>query len=321
MGFGTLDIRANVNILFDNPIQKGKYQPMPIYFAFSDECGDYTQYPNPSQLKSHPFYIRATLLMDAEEWKGLSLSLNTLKDRYGIAQHREIKWAYLHPLAEHQKKGKKITNDKDYFFLRNHDYRDILDFVDQSLSLISELDFKKIIITFTDNNYSNNFGDKYILAFHIQELMQRIEMELEHDGQNLAVLFFDPVSEKKNAMFREIYFDLYRNGDFIKRYCHIKDCLNIEFSHQSCGIQIADYIAGSFRSILMSNDKNTYQNGTDMFFRHVYPNLRRIWGNLWGYGIREVPQSSYIRRTFREKIASLKQEFDKMILVKKGMSS
>jgi hypothetical protein len=105
-------------------------------------------------------------------------------------------------------------------------------------------------------------------------------------------LFFDPVGNDKNEMFRQIYYELFENGDYIEKYKFIKDSLNIENSHHSVGIQIADYISGAFSSILKASIDNDYSRGVKMFYESVYPNLRRGWdGAIQGYGIREVPRS------------------------------
>lgn len=284
---------------------------MPTYFAFSDECGAYQKDPTPKQLSAHPFYIRATLLIDADEWKSLSMGLNDLKKANGIPQHYEVKWADLWQIKQIQQKGQIIRRNEPLYFLSGHSYQSILKFVNDSLALLDKLAYRKIIITFTDNVSRPSTSEYYILSFHIQELMQRIEMEVESLGEdNLAVLFFDPVSEIKNNMFREIYFDFYRNGDFIKQYKHIKDSLNIEYSHQSCGIQIADYIAGAFSSVLKSNSKNNYKDGVEMYFKYIHPYLRKNWvGNRWGYGLREVPRSRSARLTYGAKIQLLKLNY------------
>jgi hypothetical protein len=112
-------------------------------------------------------------------------------------------------------------------------------------------------------------------------------------------------------MFREIYYTLFEDGDFIDKYLFIKDSLNIENSHHSVGIQIADYISGSFSSILKSNNYSDYELGINMFFNYVCPNLRRGGtSGVHGYGIREVPSSPPTRRWLSNKIKVLKKEFD-----------
>ncbi len=107
----------------------------------------------------------------------------------------------------------------------------------------------------------------------------------------MAVLFFDPVNENTDNFFRDAYFELYNSGDFINEYKHIKDSLNIENSHQSVGIQLADYISGTFSACLKGINSNNYDRGKQMFYKYVYPNLRRNNGDFWGFGIREVPSN------------------------------
>lgn len=284
---------------------------MPIYFAFSDECGAYQRYPNKKQLTSHPFYIRATLLMNADEWKTLNLNFNNLKETFSIPLHKEVKWAYLWSLTKYKRQNKYIPDWEPFYFLRDYEVSDIISFIDESLALMNDLVYKKIIITFTDNFHYHSADEKHILSWHIQELMQRIEMELEDNNHsNLAVLFFDPVSENKNKLFREIYFDIYRSGDFIEKYSHIKDSLNIEFSHQSCGIQIADYIAGAFSSVIKANHINNYKDGVEMFYKYIHPYLRRGYNGLWGFGLREVPRDTFVRRKYAHKLYDLRIEFE-----------
>ena len=69
-------------------------------------------------------------------------------------------------------------------------------------------------------------------------------MELQEKVDNLCILFIDPISEEKNKHLRDHYHELFYSGDYIQKYKHIKDSLNIEFSHQSIGIQLADFISG-----------------------------------------------------------------------------
>lgn len=275
---------------------------MPTYFAFSDECGDYVQHISKRQLRIHPYYIRATLLMNSSEWKRLNSGLRDLKIKYKIAVNSEIKWQYLWAIRNYQKKGLKIPEKEPYKFLENHTYKQLIDFVSDCLSLINGLDEKKIILTFTDNGKTSYNRVKTILRFHLEEIMQRVEMDLQHDWANLAVLFIDPVSEQKNKYFREIYSELYERGGLINNFTHIKDSLNIEQSHHSVGIQIADFVAGAFSAVLKSNGKGNYAKGIEMFKNSILPNIRQLNGDIFGYGIREVPKSRLLRESIRKKI-------------------
>lgn len=266
------------------------------YFCFSDECGDYKPNMTDKQLRKHPFYIRTTLLMNSNEWKTLNLNFRELKKKYGLPISKEIKWANLWTIRSFQKNKKKITERSDLQYIENIDYHVLIDFVEESLLLVNTLNEKKIIATYTKNSNRYSTNEKSMISFHLQEHMQRLEMELQVDEGNLSVLFFDPVGNEKNEMFRQIYYELFENGDYIEKYKFIKDSLNIENSHHSVGIQIADYISGAFSSVLKASIDNDYSRGVKMFYESIYPNLRRCWnGEIQGYGIREVPSSEQTR--------------------------
>ena len=265
---------------------------MPIYFSFSDECGDYKPHMSAKQIRRHKFYIRSCFTINANEWKFLKREFDALKVKYGLPTSREIKWAYLWSLREIAKKGTPIEDGHELKFLENYDYHKLIDFVEESLSLIHKLAEQDIVLTFTKNSNGYGTNEKSMLCFHLQEHMQRLEMGMAVNEDNLAVLFFDPIGSEKNEMFREIYSEHYEKGDFIEKYKFIKDSLNIENSHHSVGIQIADYISGAFSAILKSSPNEDYSRGVKMFNESVKPHLRRGWNsNLYGYGIREVPRS------------------------------
>ncbi len=270
---------------------------MSIFFGFSDECGSYKLNKNKKYLTVHPHYIRSTLLIKADEWKKINKAFTDLKTLYNLPVEKEVKWAYLWHLRNYQKKGQKIPEGKDFKFLESYDYHDLIEFVERSLALLETIEYKKVIITHTDNANCPRINEKAMLKMHLQEHMQRIEMQIQtRTEENLAVLFFDPVSENTDRHFRDIYFELYNSGDFINSYKHIKDSLNIENSHQSVGIQLADYVSGTFSAILKGREPKNYDRGKQMFFRYVYPNLRRYNGVIWGIGIREVPSNMAYRR-------------------------
>ena len=280
---------------------------MPTYFAFSDECGDYVRQISEKQLKIHPYYIRATLLMNSSEWKNLNACLRKLKIEYGIPVNSEIKWNYLWKISNYQKKSIPIPENEPFKFLENYPYNKLIDFVYNCLSLLNGLVDKQIILTFTDNSKITHYNVKTILKFHLEDIMDRIEMHLQNDWENLAVLFIDPVSEEKNKYFREIYSNLYEKGGLIDNFTHIKDSLNIEHSHHSVGIQIADFIAGSFSAVLKSDgkDKGNYNDGIVMFKNFILPNIRELKSDIFGFGIIEVPKDKTLREFVRVKISRI----------------
>jgi hypothetical protein len=283
---------------------------MSIYFGFSDECGSYQIEKTKRYLNAHPHYIRSTLLIKADEWKMLNKSFIALKTQYVLPLEKEIKWAYLWQLRNYQIKKQIVPANKDFKFLEHYDYQDLIEFVDKCLNLLNKLEFKKIIISHTDNINCSKINEKAMLKMHLQEHMQRIEMQIQtRSEENLAVLFFDPVSENTDKLLRDIYFELFNSGDFIDSYKHIKDSLNIEHSHQSVGIQIADYISGAFSSFIKGRISPNYDRGKQMFYRHVHPNLRNYNGTIWGVGIREIPTDMSYRRSLADE---MKEEILKM---------
>jgi hypothetical protein len=276
---------------------------MSIFFGFSDECGTYQMVKTKRHLQVHPHYIRSTLLIKAEEWKTLNKAFIDLKLAYSLPIEKEIKWAHLWQLRNFQKNKKPIPKKKDFKFLENYDYHVLIEFVEKCLELINKIEYKKIIITHTDNVNCAKINEKAMLKMHLQEHMQRIEMQIQtRSEENLAVLFFDPVSESTDKLLRDIYFDLFNSGDFINSYKHIKDSLNIEHSHQSVGIQIADYISGAFSAILKGRDSSNYDRGKLMYYNSVHPNLRIYNGTVWGVGIREVPIDMTYRRSLSKEL-------------------
>ncbi len=152
---------------------------MSIFFGFSDECGAYQLRRSEKHLKRHPYYIRSTLLIEADEWKNINNAFFSLKNKYELPLTKEIKWSYLWPLRNFQKKEQKVPQDKDFKFLEIYDYHKLIDFVEESLKLLETIKYKQIIITHTDNKNCARINEKSMLKMHLQEHMQRIEMEVQ----------------------------------------------------------------------------------------------------------------------------------------------
>lgn len=259
---------------------------MAIYFAFSDECGSYNRFRSSRFIRSHPFYARATLIIDAQSWKSLEARFLSLKSELQLPADREIKWSYLWSLEKHRRNDESIPQKASYYFLRNIEVAVLQQFVELSLRELLALDYCKVIYTVTDNDTCPRYPETRLLRFHLQELLQRLEMEMEERQESLCVLFADPVSPSRDRQLRQAYSELYVYGDRYKRYNHIKDSLNIEHSHHSVGIQLTDYLAGAFVAFLRG-----FNFGAEVYrdiIRHV---IRRSGdGTILGYGARLVPR-------------------------------
>ena len=265
---------------------------MTIYYAFGDESGHYQMERSESNKRRYPYYLRATFLIRADDWKILNSEFLALKDNWGFSRDEEIKWDYIWNVKHCRIKG--TEPDKDFKFLieRFYDENSLIDFVENSLQLLNDLPFFQIIITITDNQICNPLHEKDILQTHLQKIMQRIQMELQSDSENIAVIFIDSINAKKNKTLSEAYSSIYHSGDFIKEYSCIQDCLHFEESCQSVGIQLADYIAG-----IAMNRLRGLEESIRLFNEYIFPNLRRSnEGNLMGFGVIDIPRNESLRR-------------------------
>lgn len=267
---------------------------MAIKFAFSDECGNYQPERTDKQNQIHPYYVRSLFIMNGDDYKLLSEKFKALKTEFGLPQE-EIKWAHIWSLRSCQKNGNTPKKHKDFYFLKDIDYHKIIDFAESSLMLSSELKSCKTIYTITNNKSDAKFSEKDLFKMHITSLLQRVQYETQTNNEDLTVLFFDPIGDKKSKLLRETYFEIQTNGDFVKNYSHIKDSLNLEYSHHSTGIQIADFLAGVITGFLKGYDRSI-----DIFNKAVYPTLRNYNKKILGAGICEIPSNKNQRDVFRE---------------------
>ena len=256
-----------------------------IYFVFSDESGDYKKHPGKKFLRANPYYIRAAYITKAKEWHKMRSEMIRLKKRYNLPLYDELKWS---DIWEKYKQGENISN--------------LIKFIRESMQILHSLSYCKIIYTVTFNKNIQTIEEKDIKKWHIQDIMQRIQMEIQTDNENLAILFFDPPDDGRDLKyFQTVYREIFLNDRFIENYGNLKDTINFEPSHHSVGIQLADYLAGCFRGFLCG-----YPESFEIFKEIVYPLIRRGQdGEITGYGIIEIPKDDNIRRRIKDKLTEV----------------
>lgn len=263
---------------------------MTIYYAFSDESGHYKRNRTQKDNERYPYYVRAIVLFEANQWKYLNSQFLSLKKEFGLSRQQEVKWDYIWEIKQCQERGKK-PNKEIQSLVESYHWDCLLTFCEKFLLLMNDLPFFKIILTITDNRRCHHIRENYLLQFHLKNAMQRIQMEIQKNNENLAVLFFDSIDEKKDKMLSEVYSSIYESGDFIKDYSSIQDCLHFEKSKQSVGIQLVDLVA----SISMNRLRNR-EESTRLFNQYIYPNLRRSAQNeVMGFGVIEIPVDKELR--------------------------
>jgi hypothetical protein len=273
---------------------------MTIFFAFSDESGNYKQYRNIPFNQSNPFYIRASFLMCGEQWLYLNYLFRQLKEELELPQQIEIKYSDIHTLINYQKNHFRRINQR-LLTLNEYPIEVLINFISDSLNLLHQLDYANIIITISKNSDFGTISENFIYKSHVQNLMQRIQKEFQNDAEmqtnNLCLIFIDPVSENINKLLTNSYNELFRNGDYFTEFSTIKDCLHFEYSHHSCGIQIADFIAGVTNGYL-----NGRPNSTAIFNQKIRPLLRQCPnGSIMGCGIIDIPSDPKVRNFLAER--------------------
>ncbi|WP_373054292.1 DUF3800 domain-containing protein [Thioalkalivibrio sp.] len=271
-----------------------------VHFIFSDEAGVYQPDPSRSSLRAHPYYCRAAVGVSASDWVALRELFEAEVGRLGVPPEQELKWAYIQSIIQHRVRGEAIPIRRDYSWCSAYSNEQLIGFVRQSLSFLRDAPSSWAVLTFTSSIPFQKWTTDQMLLWHVQELMQRTEMHLR-PGNNLGVFFLDPTSDgARDRRLREAYAELYRNGDFIEEYRHVKDSLAFEVSHHSFGVWLADYVAGIFNGWLKG-----YRTSTELFADLVWPILRKDGrGRAEGWGIREVPSSHDLRKRLRERCAN-----------------
>ena len=261
---------------------------MSIFFAFSDECGQYRTERSEGFLKGSPFYVRSALLINAENWKKLNEDFLILKEKYGLRKTDEIKWSYVWSLHKYLKDRKPIPEDKEFKRFESLGPEKLINFIADSLKLLLPIN-AKIVLTITDNRLCPRYTEVNLLKMHLQNVMQRLEMEMQLND-DLCVIFFDNCGGNDHLL-RIGYNKLYLEGDRFVEFSHLKDSLNVELSHHSAGIQIADYVTGVVVSALRKFEKSK-----NLFEEHIKPLLRKgSNGKIGGYGVIEIPRDDVNR--------------------------
>ena len=276
---------------------------MPIYFAFSDESGKYKKERTDKFISKNPFYCRAAVLLEAQDWIRLNEEYHSLKKSMLLVDpQQEVKWSYIWSLFKHFQKKEGITKNKPYFALRNHSLDTLVDFIRRTLQLLDECASCRVIFTLTFNERTKTkpLEIKEILKLHISHILSAIEEEISKIPESVCVLFLnreEPAIEKR---LKEALSEIYKEGRQ-PRFPHVKDSLDFEYFTQSFGSQLADYYAGVFNGCC-----RLYPQSIDLFRHQVWPKIIRKKDEVLGSGITELPEDEKNR-------AFLKDVLDKAI--------
>lgn len=282
---------------------------MKTFFAFIDDAGNYQQERNDEFTARNPYFIKACIIIPGDKWKILASYRNELiQKNTGQALH-EIKWNHIWKLRRRDVLHKTLSYRRKETFLKSISFDSAHNYVKELLAQLPEIE-AKVVFTVTPNCvFHSQVSEKNIERMHLQDLMQRVEMETAAQDQEtgLAILFCDQMSGENDEIdLKAKYHELYCSGDFIATYRHIMDSVCFISSHHSCGIQLADFVAGAFNGFLRG-----YDLSEKIFALQIYAYIRkRVDGHRLGYGIVEVPKHPASRKHLEEKFKTDFSKYD-----------
>ncbi len=257
------------------------------FLVFTDEAGVYNKKPSETFRRSNPFYIRSNVRFSADDYRLFQNEIEELNEKYDIPVGEEIKWSDLWEIHKGKYRS-EFLKSKTEDGLKGY-YRRVFNRAASKNSL--EFIFT-VTCVYTQPCYHS---EEELLKFHLQEAMQRVNMDAQPDS--FATIIMDELNPDKVKKLKTACHEIAVKGDFIK-YKNIYSGVLTESSSQSAGIQLADFAAGIMngylRGALLSRGK--YEFATDLFNEFVLPRLRHHPdGRIMGYGVREVPSDTAIR--------------------------
>lgn len=258
-----------------------------VIFVFTDECGIYEKIKTKKMLKAHPYYVRSNVIISIDDYNIIEKRLSDLKMSIGIDPHTEIKWSHMGTLI----KGRDVGYDIDLSKIQKY-FKDVC-------ILIQKCSSAKLFYTITKLSEVKQIDKVKLIKMHMQDVYQRIEMEIGRNDCKAIVIADDLNSENKKL--KSALYELTKDGDRFIDYEHIYNGLFIDYSDQCCGLQLADICAGIMTASLkyIESDidlKHKFSFSYDLFTKYLFEKIRHDdsclpYYTVYGYGIKEVPNN------------------------------
>ena len=283
---------------------------MPVFFAFSDESGKYKKERSEKFITKNPYYCRATVIVEADEWTRLQEDFALLKkDLLHMDSGQDIKWSYIWSLYKHFQKGEKIPSNKPYFPLRGHSLDTLVEFIRQTLQLLSACENSRLLftVTFNQRKRTNPVETEEIIQQHLKYALDKAENEMRKIKRSLCIFFFSPEEPRVEKYLKKAFLRI-AGKNFSRQYPHLKDSLNFELSSQSFGGQLADYCAGVFNGCL-----RLFPQSIDLFRHELWPKIIKDKNQVLGQGIKEIPANAknrtYLQNVLEEIFATEMKDY------------
>lgn len=260
-------------------------------FIFSDECGNYAESRSIRFKKNHPFYVRSTVIINSIDYQLFEKDIMLLKQKFDFPLNSEIKWSHLGD----------ARNNRLPSPIENTPLTVLKKYIESFLQRASNMSSLKYIFTVTDNCTDIQIPYEKIIAWHIQNALQRAQMDLGRKGE-YGVVIIDDLNDKNKSINNRCY-EMMCAGDFVT-YENIKKSILIDYSHQCVGLQLADIVAGVFTSALIreSRSRSGYPFASKLYTEILTKNIRCvgdtsafIWSTPFdsvGYGLISIPKDN-----------------------------
>lgn len=262
---------------------------MEAFFAFTDECGNYQKERSEKYLTTHPYYVRATVILSLNDYLILQDGMDKIKAEFKLSPDVEVKWSHFGSAIKSN--YNKIPHSLSVEQLKEYYYK--------ILSLLKELNSATIYYTITDNRSIKAVDEVKLLKMHFQNALQRVQTVMS-DKEGFAMIVADDLNDKTKALKQAIY-ELMIAGDYVQ-YTNIKKGVYIDFSNQCHGLQIADICAGIFTATIKycsapKQEKHKYQDGYNLFVSCGCMKTRAGFQHpprydVYKYGVKEVPTNA-----------------------------
>lgn len=259
---------------------------METFFAFTDESGQYQKIRSVKFNRTHPFYVRSTVIISLNDYVQLQNGIDEIKVSYGLNPRTEIKWSHYGSSLKgnYTRIPHQLTSDQ------------LVEYYSKSLALLCSLNSVSIYYTLTQNNIIGQVNEISLLKMHLQNAYQKIQNTIsEKDG--FAIVIADDLNDKTKALKQAIY-ELTLTGDYVQ-YTNIKKGLYVDYSDQCHGLQLADICAGVFAATLKyestsEEEKNKFECGHSLFFSKIYKKTRSSffhspYYDVYKFGVKEIP--------------------------------
>ncbi|AII58642.1 hypothetical protein ASJ33_00650 [Dehalococcoides mccartyi] len=260
---------------------------METCLIFSDEAGTCGGNDSNIHCKNTPFYVRANLIVNTNNWKNIYAGYEQLFKEMGFPSNKEVKWSEISEYITQTKKKSSAIN-KSLEYLKNYSYDSLLGFTISCLNLLKDNDVKVILTISSNENVKFSTAD--MINYHIINAMERLEMVLTNKDI-LGLLFCDSLNKNDANGISEAYKNQFENPQFIKKYRHIFDSIMFLDSDKNCCIRLVDYICGITNGMLKG-----FETSQKLFLKNIYPLvIKSPVNNPFGYGIKIIPDDSKMK--------------------------